>query len=69
MPMPPPYAADLVPKNRLWQRVPISNVMLIRIIRYINNHRAWPVTIPCVDSGVAVAYTAQNLMLSVPTIP
>ena len=65
----PPYAANLMPKNRPWQRVPISYVMLIRIVRYINNHRAWPVTIPCADLGVAVAYTAQNLMLSVPTIP
>ena len=42
--------------------------MLIRIVRYINNHTAWPVTIPCTDLGVAVANIAQNLVLSVPTI-
>ena len=28
-----------------------------------------PVTILCADLGVAVAYTVQNLVLSVPTIP
>ena len=43
--------------------------MLIRIVRYINNYRAWPETIPCMDSEVAVAYTAKNIVLSVPTIP
>ena len=69
MPMPPPHSAYLVPKNWLWLRVPISYVMLIRIVRYINNYRAWPVTILYADSGVSVAYTAQNLVLSVPTIP
>ena len=56
-------------KNWCWQRVPISYIMLIRIVGYINNHRAWPVTILCADSGVAVDYAAQNLVLSVPTIP
>ena len=47
----------------------MSYIMLIKIVRYINNHRAWLVTISCIDLGVAVAYTAQNLVLSVPTIP
>ena len=43
--------------------------MLIRLVRYINKHRAWPVTIPSMDSGVAVGYTPQNLVLSVPILP
>ena len=43
--------------------------MLIRFVRYVNNHRAWKVTILLADTGAAVGYTAQNLVLSVPTIP
>ena len=43
--------------------------MLIRFVRYIDNYRAWLVTILCIDLGVAVGYIAQNLMLAVPTKP
>ena len=43
--------------------------MLIRFVRYINNHRAWLLIIMCADLGVAVGYTAQNLVLLVPIIP
>ena len=43
--------------------------MPIRFVRYINNYRAWLVTIPCTNLGVAVGYNAQNHVLSVLTIP
>ena len=43
--------------------------MPIRFVRYINNYRAKLGTILCVDLRVSVGYMAQNLVLSVPTIP
>ena len=42
--------------------------MSIRIVRYINKLRAWLVNILCMDLGVAMSDTAQNLILSVPKI-